>query len=184
MAPGRVRLAAPGEHVRYVVRRCSLGALLVAWTDRGACDVRFGLDDVETIEGIRRRFPAARLELAVVPTWVETLVDAVDRPRDIRIPCDIEGTAFQERVWRELERIPMGETRSYSDIAKAIGKPQAARAVARACAQNRVAVAIPCHRVVHADGGVSGYRWGPERKKELLRREHECKDPRRPSRTP
>jgi AraC family transcriptional regulator of adaptative response/methylated-DNA-[protein]-cysteine methyltransferase len=175
MTPLRARAGGDGEQVRYVVRRCSLGALLVAWTDRGACDVRFGASDREVTAAIRARFPAARLERATVPPWVDAIVDAVERPRarsiPLDMPLDIRGTAFQERVWRELRRIPPGETRSYGEVAESIGAPRAVRAVAGACAANRVAVVIPCHRVVRADGSVSGYRWGPERKRELLRRE-------------
>ncbi len=175
MAPRRAKEGGDGEHVRYVVRRCSLGALLVAWTFRGACDVRFGDSDGQVTAAMRERFPAARIERASVPPWVDAIVDAVERPRApgpaLDLPVDIRGTAFQERVWRELRRIPPGETRSYGEIAAAIGAPRAVRAVAGACADNRVAVVIPCHRVVRADGGVSGYRWGPERKRALLRRE-------------
>ena len=171
MTPRRARAGGSGEHVRYVVRRCSLGVLLVAWTDRGACDVRFGSSDREVSVAIRERFPAARVERALVPGWVDAVVEAVERPRALDIPLDIEGTAFQERVWQELRRIPPGETRSYGQIAAAIGAPRAVRAVASACASNHLAVAIPCHRVVRADGSASGYRWGPERKKALLRRE-------------
>ncbi len=175
MTPRRARAGGDGERVRYVVRRCSLGALLVAWTERGACDVRFGASDREVTTAIHARFPAARIERAAVPPWVDAIVDAVERPLarsvPVDLPLDIRGTAFQERVWRELRCIPPGETRSYGEIAAAIGAPRAVRAVASACAENHVAVVIPCHRVVRADGSVSGYRWGAQRKKALLRRE-------------
>jgi AraC family transcriptional regulator of adaptative response/methylated-DNA-[protein]-cysteine methyltransferase len=175
MTPRRARAGGDGEHVRYVVRRCSLGMLLVAWTSRGACDVRFGASDDEVTTAIRARFPAARLERTQVPPWVDAIVEAVERPRaheaSLDMPLDVRGTAFQERVWHELRRIPAGETRSYGEIARALGAPTATRAVAGACAANPVAVVIPCHRVVRADGDVSGYRWGVHRKKTLLRRE-------------
>jgi AraC family transcriptional regulator of adaptative response/methylated-DNA-[protein]-cysteine methyltransferase len=185
MAPRRARGGAAGEVVRYVVRASSLGRVLVAWTERGLCDVRFGASEREAAGAMRKRFPAARLERvglsgplprndASVPAWVDEVVAAVERPRDLDLPLDIEGTAFQERVWRALRRIPVGETRTYAEVAAALGDPGAARAVAGACARNRIAVAIPCHRVVAADGSVSGYRWGPERKAELLRREAEA----------
>jgi AraC family transcriptional regulator of adaptative response/methylated-DNA-[protein]-cysteine methyltransferase len=171
MAPRRASERAAGELVRYVVRSSSLGAMLIAWTEVGVCDVRFGNTHREVIDGMRARFGAATLERTSVPGWVDTLVSAVERPRALDIPLDIAGTAFQERVWRELRRIPVGETRSYSEVAAAIGEPRAIRAVASACAHNAIAVAIPCHRVVRADGSPAGYRWGVSRKRELLRRE-------------
>ena len=133
--------------------------------------MRFAATADEAIEGMRARLPAAHLERARVPGFIREIVDAVERPRPLDIPLDVAGTAFQERVWRELRRIPLGETRSYGEVAAAIGSPRAVRAVASACANNVVAVAIPCHRVVRADGSASGYRWGAERKKALLRRE-------------
>jgi AraC family transcriptional regulator of adaptative response/methylated-DNA-[protein]-cysteine methyltransferase len=147
MSPREARAGANGRTVEYAVRPCSLGRLLVAWTDRGVCDVQFGESDAEVAESL------------------------AERPHNRRIPIDIQGTAFQQRVWKELQRIPTGETRSYAEIARAIGAPTSARAVARACAINRVAVVIPCHRVVRTDGDLSGYRWGRERKATLLRHE-------------
>lgn len=171
MAPLRARAGALGEHVKYAVRRCALGAVLVAWTNLGVCDVRFGAREREVEAALRDRFPRATLEPAEVPAWVDAVVQAVERPRALDIPVDIEGTAFQERVWRELRRIPVGETRCYAEVAAAIGAPRAHRAVASACAHNTIAVAVPCHRVVRKDGAASGYRWGAARKKALLRRE-------------
>jgi AraC family transcriptional regulator of adaptative response/methylated-DNA-[protein]-cysteine methyltransferase len=171
MPPRRARAGAAGERVSYTLRRCSLGLLLVAWTVRGVCDVRFGDAERELVERIRRRFPAAVVTRRNVPPWVDAVVQAVERPRDTNIPLDIAGTAFQESVWRVLRRIPLGETRTYAQVAGAIGAPGAARAVARACAANVLAVVIPCHRVVRADGRSSGYRWGQARKEALIRRE-------------
>ncbi len=171
MPPRQLRAGGRGAEVRYAVRACALGTLLVAWTDRGACDVRFGATEEEVARGIRGRFPAAALARSEVPAWVNELVDVIERPRRSDIPLDIQGTAFQQRVWQELRRIPPGETRSYAQVAAAVGAPAAARAVARACATNHLAVLVPCHRVVHSGGDLSGYRWGPERKRELLRRE-------------
>ena len=171
MPPLRARAGADGELVRYVVRRCSLGAVLVAWTAVGVCDVRFGDTAKDVALALRERFARATVERAEVPAWVDAVVAAVERPRTLDIPVDIEGTAFQERVWRELRRIPVGETRTYAQVAAAIGAPRGHRAVATACASNSVAVAIPCHRVVRADGSLAGYRWGVARKQKLLRRE-------------
>lgn len=168
MPPRSAHGGACGEHVRYVTRRCSLGRILVAWTRRGVCDVQLGDTDEAIIALLRDRFPKATLERHGVPGWVDEVVTAVDLPRELEIPLDIEGTAFQQRVWQELRRIPVGETRTYAEIAVAIGTPGATRAVARACATNHLAVVIPCHRVVRSDGRLSGYRWGPQRKEQLL----------------
>jgi AraC family transcriptional regulator of adaptative response/methylated-DNA-[protein]-cysteine methyltransferase len=156
--------------VRFTVRACSLGRVLVAWTERGACDVAFGDSDDEVVGELRARFPSAELARARVPAWVDAIVAIVDAREDRRdIPLDIRGTAFQERVWRELRKIPRGETRTYAEVAREIGG--SARAVGGACASNRLAVVVPCHRVVRADGEITGYRWGTERKRALLRRE-------------
>lgn len=173
MTPRQMRKGAPDEHVRCAVRRCSLGFLLVAWTDRGVCDVELGDAPDALIADLRTRIFRARVDEAADAPWVEEILAAVERPRSLNVPLDIEGTAFQQRVWRELMRIPPGETRTYTEVARAIGAPTATRAVARACATNRVAVVVPCHRVVRADGGLAGYRWGRARKEELLRREAE-----------
>jgi AraC family transcriptional regulator of adaptative response/methylated-DNA-[protein]-cysteine methyltransferase len=171
MAPRTVRAGADGERVRYVTRPCSLGRIIVAWTDRGACDVQFGETDEALVARIRRRFPRASLERDGAPGWVDDVIEAVDMPRPLDIPLDIEGTAFQQRVWQALREIPAGRTASYAEIARRIGAPKSVRAVAQACASNTIAVAIPCHRVVRNDGALSGYRWGVERKSALLRRE-------------
>ncbi len=183
MPPRQARAGGRGTEVRYAVRSCALGALLVAWTERGACDVRFGETEEAAVRGIRVRFPAAALARSDVPAWVDEVVDVIERPRRSDIPLDIQGTAFQQRVWQELRRIPPGETRSYAQVAAAIGAPSAARAVASACAANHLAVLVPCHRVVRAGGDLSGYRWGPERKRELLRRERATHQDGSPGRT-
>jgi AraC family transcriptional regulator of adaptative response/methylated-DNA-[protein]-cysteine methyltransferase len=171
MSPREARAGARGRTVKYALRPCSLGRLLVAWTERGVCDVQFGDSDAEVAETLAERLPGAVLAEAEVPRWVDDVADLAERPHNRRIPVDIQGTAFQERVWKELQRIPAGETRTYTEIARAIGAPTSARAVARACATNRIALVVPCHRVIRTDGDLSGYRWGRERKASLLRGE-------------
>lgn len=171
MAPKRARAGAIGVAVQFAVRRSSLGWLLVAWTSRGVCDVRFGASSDEIARGLRARYPSATLQRRGPPAWVSDVLELAERPPAANIPLDIQGTAFQQRVWAELRHIPRGETRSYAEIARAVGAPKASRAVASACAANVLAVVIPCHRVVRGDGGLAGYRWGPERKRALLLRE-------------
>jgi AraC family transcriptional regulator of adaptative response/methylated-DNA-[protein]-cysteine methyltransferase len=171
MAPREARAGAQGKAVTYVIRACSLGELLVAWTERGACEVSFGDSRTELVRSLVARYPGAMCKRAQPPAWIVGVLDAVEHPRPIDVPLDIRGTAFQQRVWAALRRIPPGETRTYTQVARAIGAPESVRAVANACASNRLGVVVPCHRVVRADGDVSGYRWGRERKQELLRRE-------------
>ena len=171
MPARQLRAGAAEIEVGYVIRPCSLGLLLIAWTERGVCDVAFGATEAELSEALEGRFPKASRRRREVPGWVDAIVENVERPRMLEVPLDVAGTAFQQRVWAELRRIPVGETRSYSQIAQALGAPDAARAVARACATNEVAMVIPCHRVVRADGGLAGYRWGAARKEALLERE-------------
>jgi AraC family transcriptional regulator of adaptative response/methylated-DNA-[protein]-cysteine methyltransferase len=171
MTPRRARGGATGEFVTYALRECSLGIILVAWTTRGVCDVRFGDSEQAVISGIGARFSKAAIQREGVPGWVEAVIDSVETPMPAAVPLDIAGTAFQQRVWQELRRIPLGETRSYEEVAKAIGAPHATRAVAQACAANNLAVVVPCHRVVRSNGDVSGYRRGRKRKESLLRRE-------------
>ncbi len=172
MTPRSAQGGGQGEHVSFVIRKSTLGLVLVAWTARGVADVRFGTDRNELQTALRARFRHAKLEVrAREPAWLDAIVSAVERPRDIDLPLDLQGTAFQERVWRALRAIPIGETRSYEDLAKALGSPSSARAVARACATNSIALVVPCHRVVRKNGDLAGYRWGAERKRELLRRE-------------
>lgn len=157
--------------VAFVITRCRLGRLLVAATPRGVCSVKMGDDDEALVEDLRKEFPAARLVRPTPPMaeWVTALVGHLDgRIRDADLPLDVQATAFQWRVWRELQAIPYGSTRTYSDVARLIGKPTAARAVARACATNPVALIIPCHRVVREGGGMGGYRWGIDRKESLI----------------
>lgn len=158
--------------IRWAVTQTSLGAMLLAATDKGIC--RLSFDEGET--DLRAHFPNARLTPgdAAFQCWLEDAITAVENPHAMpSLPLDVGGTRFQQAVWRELQRIPVGETRSYSDIAKAVGRPKAVRAAGTANGQNRVSVLIPCHRVIRTDGTLGGYAYGLERKAELLRRERD-----------
>ena len=174
MAPAAFRRGGAGETIRFAVGACSLGAILVAATARGVCAIALGDEPDALVHDLEDRFPFA--ELVGGDTEFESLVARVvgfvEAPTlGLELPLDIRGTTFQQRVWRALREIPAGATASYGAIADRIGSPKAARAVARACASNPLAVAIPCHRVVRNDGTMSGYRWGVERKRALLARE-------------
>jgi AraC family transcriptional regulator of adaptative response/methylated-DNA-[protein]-cysteine methyltransferase len=178
MTPVAYRHGGEGTEIRYRVVRSSLGKVLVAATMRGVCAVKLG-DDADVLEReLAEEFPRAALVRArgtddEFGAWVDAIVRYVDRDGDSpSVPVDVKATAFQWKVWRALQAIPRGETRSYTEVAEAIGRPGAVRAVASACASNRVALVIPCHRVIRSDGALSGYRWGPERKRKLLEREH------------
>jgi AraC family transcriptional regulator, regulatory protein of adaptative response / methylated-DNA-[protein]-cysteine methyltransferase len=171
MTPDKYRRGAIAATVRYAIADSPLGRMLVAATDKGVCAIQFARSDGELIEGLKREFPFAvrKPDQSGLQAWVETLLSTMTgHELNAALPLDIRATAFQRRVWTYLQSIPFGATRSYSQVAKAIGQPSASRAVARACATNPVAVAIPCHRVVRKDGDASGYRWGVERKKALL----------------
>ncbi|MFZ0135538.1 MAG: bifunctional DNA-binding transcriptional regulator/O6-methylguanine-DNA methyltransferase Ada [Candidatus Sulfotelmatobacter sp.] len=171
MTPDKYRRGAIAATVRYAIADSPLGRTLVAATDKGVCAIQFARSDGELIEGLKREFPFAlrKPDQGGLQAWVETLLATMTgHELNTALPLDIRATAFQRRVWTYLQSIPFGATRSYSQVAKAIGRPSASRAVARACATNPVAVAIPCHRVVRKDGDASGYRWGMERKKALL----------------
>jgi len=174
MTLGAYRRRGVGVTIHYTVVRTSLGLLLVAVTERGICSVALGDDEATLVASLRAEYPAA--ELARATDADDRLVDAVvahveGRARTSDVPLDVQATAFQWQVWRALQRIPEGATRSYQEIARELGHPSAARAVARACASNRIAVLIPCHRVVRGDGALGGYRWGVARKAALLARE-------------
>lgn len=171
MKPSTARAGAPGELIGYAVHECSLGYLMIAWTDQGVCSVGFADSPGELVQQLGQRFSKARIEEAERPEWTRAVVETVEHATTTDIPIDIRGTAFQERVWRTLRGIPPGETRSYSEIARSLGSPSAIRAVAGACAANSLAVVVPCHRVLRSNGDLAGYRWGIERKRELLRRE-------------
>jgi AraC family transcriptional regulator of adaptative response/methylated-DNA-[protein]-cysteine methyltransferase len=174
MQPKDFRNGGRGSTIRFAVGECSLGSILVAATEKGVCCVLFGDDPDTLVRDLQDHFPKANLlgADAEFEGTVARVVGFIDEPRtSFDLPLDVQGTAFQRKVWDALTRIPVGHTASYTDIAAAIGRPSAVRAVAQACASNALAVAIPCHRVVRANGDLSGYRWGVERKRELLSRE-------------
>jgi len=174
MTPATYGRGGRGADIRYAVTRSELGLLLVATTARGLCQVALGARRTELVQGLRQEFPAARLRpdaRSLARTLASIGAHLAGRLATVDLPLDVRGTAFQWQVWRALQEIPYGSTRSYRAIAQAIGNPRATRAVARACASNPVALVIPCHRVVRSDGTPGGYRWGVRRKRALLRAE-------------
>jgi AraC family transcriptional regulator, regulatory protein of adaptative response / methylated-DNA-[protein]-cysteine methyltransferase len=174
MTPGQWRAGGTGAEIRFAVGRTSLGAVLVAATDRGICAIQLGDDPDALVRELRSRLPKAQLIGGdrEFEHWVAAVVALVEEPaKGLDLPLDVRGTAFQQRVWQALRDVPPGSTATYSEIAQRIGRPKAVRAVASACALNEVAVAIPCHRIVRTDGSLAGYRWGVERKRALLGRE-------------
>jgi AraC family transcriptional regulator of adaptative response/methylated-DNA-[protein]-cysteine methyltransferase len=179
MTPGAYRAGGEGQRIAYVCVESPLGCLLVAATERGLCAVRLG-EEAQLVAELAAEFP--RADLVQDLEWVRPYVDGIlallggrgsgaVEPAGGALPLDVRGTEFQRRVWEALRAIPYGQVRSYREVAEMIGEPSAVRAVARACATNPVALVVPCHRVVRANGELSGYRWGVERKRELLRRE-------------
>jgi AraC family transcriptional regulator of adaptative response/methylated-DNA-[protein]-cysteine methyltransferase len=174
MSPDKYRRGAVAALVRYTCTESPLGRMLIAATDKGICAIQFAASDAELEQGLKREFPFAvwRRDDQALSGWPQHLLRQMQGEKlPGALPLDIQATAFQRKVWSHLQSIPFGDTRSYGDVARAIGRPTAVRAVARACATNPVAVVIPCHRVVREDGDVGGYRWGAERKKTLLRME-------------
>ncbi|PSS50683.1 bifunctional DNA-binding transcriptional regulator/O6-methylguanine-DNA methyltransferase Ada [Pseudomonas sp. BBP2017] len=174
MTPGAYRDGGANMAIRFAIGQCSLGAILVAQSERGICAILLGDDPQALLHDLQDKFPKADLlgGDAAFETLVARVVGLIEVPGiGLDLPLDLRGTAFQERVWQALRTIPAGTTASYAEIAQQIGSPKAMRAVAQACAANALAVAIPCHRVVRSDGNLSGYRWGVERKRQLLERE-------------
>ena len=174
MTPARYRAGGADTAIRFAVGQCTLGAILVAASARGICAILIGDEPDALARDLQDRFPRAELVGgdAGFERWVAQVVGFVEQPRlGLDLPLDVRGTAFQQRVWQALQKIPAGTTASYTEIAQRIGAPKSVRAVAGACAANALAVAIPCHRVVRSDGGLSGYRWGVARKRALLDRE-------------
>ncbi len=176
MTPSAYRNGGKGEAMAYEVRRCSLGRVLVAATERGLCAILLGDRSQQLVEDLKQRFPKAEFTKpsAGFAGWVRQVVEFVDGPRasGLSLPLDVRGTAFQRKVWEALRQIHPGQTSTYGAVAKRVGNRKAARAVAAACAANPLAIAIPCHRVVGANGKLAGYRWGVERKRRLLDQEN------------
>jgi AraC family transcriptional regulator, regulatory protein of adaptative response / methylated-DNA-[protein]-cysteine methyltransferase len=174
MTPSAFREGGAHADIRFAVGETSLGSILVAATQKGLCSILFGNDPDALVKDLQSRFPKANLHGGdrQFEEWVAVVVGFVEAPRlGLDLPLDVRGTVFQRRVWKALQQIPVGTTASYSEIAQKVGLPGGSRAIAQACAANPLAVAIPCHRVVRSDGGLSGYRWGVDRKKTLLERE-------------
>ncbi|MGF2734556.1 methylated-DNA--[protein]-cysteine S-methyltransferase [Marinobacter sp. DUT-1] len=160
--------------IRYAIERCSLGWVLAGADDKGLCTIELGDDPDSLRSALQSRFPDATLQQVTdnLGGLLPKLIRFIDAPQSrLDLPLSIEGTDFQQRVWEALRSIPAGQTVSYAELAAKVGSPKAVRAVAGACAANRLAVVIPCHRVVRSDGNLSGYRWGVERKQTLLARE-------------
>jgi AraC family transcriptional regulator of adaptative response/methylated-DNA-[protein]-cysteine methyltransferase len=172
MTPAKYRKRAAGLSISYSTVKTSLGHLLVAQTNKGVCKISLGDDPKALVEDLQFEFGKAQFAEHANPSSLQPLLDLIDaKTKKIDLPLDLRGTAFQMRVWKELQKIPYGSTATYEQIARRIGSPAASRAVARACASNKVALAIPCHRVVRKGGELSGYRWGVQRKKALLEKE-------------
>jgi AraC family transcriptional regulator, regulatory protein of adaptative response / methylated-DNA-[protein]-cysteine methyltransferase len=174
MTPTDYRAGGAKAEIRFAIGDCTLGALLVARTLKGICAILIGDDPEELLRDLQDRFPRANLigGDTKFEHWVARVVGLVEAPGvGLDLPLDVCGTAFQQRVWQALRKIPVGSTTTYAEVAREIGAPKAVRAVAQACAANSIAVAIPCHRVVRSDGALSGYRWGVARKRTLLKRE-------------
>ncbi len=179
MPPRKYRAGGVDARIMFALGQCSLGAILVGRSDKGVCAISLGDDADALLRELQDRFPRAELVGgdAAFEQLVAQVVGLVEAPNiGVELPLDVRGTAFQQRVWKALREIPPGQTASYAQIAEVIGSPRSVRAVAGACAANTLAVAIPCHRVVRSDGGISGYRWGVERKRSLLEREVNAAD--------
>jgi AraC family transcriptional regulator of adaptative response/methylated-DNA-[protein]-cysteine methyltransferase len=174
MTPAVYRRGGTGINIHYTIVDSALGRLMVAATDKGICFVSLGDDDDALLAELRKDYPAALIEPdgRELKPWVQAIVSYLNgQPAPLDLPLDVKATAFQRRVWRELQSIPYGSTRSYADIARAVGNPNAIRAVGRACATNPVSLVIPCHRAIRSDGSLAGYRWGLERKRKLIEQE-------------
>jgi AraC family transcriptional regulator of adaptative response/methylated-DNA-[protein]-cysteine methyltransferase len=174
MKPSEYRRGGEGVNIRYAVVETYLGWVMVAASERGLCSIEFDDRPQPLVDRLHARFPRAVLDPdnAQFHSWLEQVIAFLEAPdRPFNLPVDVQGTAFQHKVWKALQQVPPGSTASYADIARSIGQPKAVRAVAQACASNRVAGIIPCHRIVRSDGALGGYRWGMQRKKLLLERE-------------
>ena len=178
MRPGEYKNGGTGRTILFTIAKCSLGFVLVGGTDDGICSVSMGNSEDELRRNLKLEFPRATLleDRQKLSAYVNQILCYIDGSMEAdltSIPVDVRATAFQQRVWMELKRIPFGSTKTYSEIAEGIGSPSAARAVANACASNPVALILPCHRVLRKDGSIGGYRWGLGRKEALLAKESE-----------
>lgn len=174
MTPAAYRKGAPGMEIGYTVANSSLGKVLVAATARGVSAVYLGEKPERLVDALRKEYPRAEIQRThgANEQWLQEILHRIegDAP-SLDLPLDVQATAFQRRVWQELQKIPRGATRTYTQVARALGKPRSVRAVARACATNPVSIVVPCHRVIRMDGTLAGYRWGLQRKEKLLERE-------------
>ena len=178
MTPATYRKGGAGARIAWTAAPCALGLLLVAATERGICFIAFDDSEDALLAELRAEFPHAEIvpDIGILETWTAEVLRRIEgRPPGESLPLDVRATAFQQWVWRALTEIPRGETRTYSEIARALGKPSAQRAVGRACATNPVSIVIPCHRAQRADGGLAGYRWGIARKEKLIDAERTAK---------
>ncbi len=179
MTPGQYRNGAGGVPIRYSLHHSRFGHLIVAWTPKGVCAVMLGDAPDRLVEELNAEFPSAELGQGdtLAADWIQPVLDYLDgKHPGLVVPLDLRGSNFQLRVWKALQEIPVGEVRSYGQVAAAIGAPGSSRAVARACATNKAALVVPCHRVVRANGTVSGYRWGEDRKRRLLEHEERLRE--------
>ena len=160
--------------IAYTVTPSSLGKVLVAGTDRGISAVYLGDEERSLVSALEKEYPRAEIQRSANsnPGWLKEILCRIEgHPPCVDLPLDVQATAFQRRVWQELQKIPRGATRTYTQVARALGKPRSVRAVARACATNPTSIVVPCHRVIRTDGALAGYRWGLQRKQKLLERE-------------
>jgi AraC family transcriptional regulator of adaptative response/methylated-DNA-[protein]-cysteine methyltransferase len=179
MTPATYRKGGKGMKIGYSIAKSALGKVLVAATDRGVSAVYLGDAEDKLVQELRDEYPRAEISAAAdsFQRWVKEIVHRVEgKPPRVELPLDLQATAFQRRVWQELQQIPRGTTRTYAQVAKALGNPRAVRAVARACATNPVSIVVPCHRVIRQDGNLAGYRWGLSRKEQLLAQEQSTGD--------
>jgi AraC family transcriptional regulator, regulatory protein of adaptative response / methylated-DNA-[protein]-cysteine methyltransferase len=174
MTPACYRKGGAGMKIAYTVVPSTLGNVLVAGTDRGISAVYLGEEKRALVSALRKEYPRAEIQRSANsdPSWLKEILSRIEgHPPSVDLPLDVQATAFQRRVWQELQKIPRGVTRTYTQVACALGKPNSVRAVARACATNPTSIVVPCHRVIRADGALAGYRWGLQRKQKLLERE-------------
>jgi len=174
MTPASYRKGGAGMKITYTVVPSSLGKVLVAGTERGISAVYLGDNERLLVSALQNEYPRAQISRVATANnaWLKEILSRVEgHPPSVDLPLDVQATAFQRRVWQELQKIPRGATRTYAQVAKALGKPNCVRAVARACATNPTSVVVPCHRVIRTDGALAGYRWGLQRKEKLLERE-------------